>query len=74
MKRYILFLLGILYRITSYSAKPRYHFMLTRALFAVSENGWFVLGCKAFDAEVINKAISDEANYNAANHIAVNKF
>lgn len=36
-------------------------FMLTGASFAVAENGWFELGCKAFNVEAINKAVSGQA-------------
>lgn len=48
--------------------------MLTGASFAVSENGWFELSCKAFDAEAINKAVSGEAIYHTANRMATNTF
>jgi len=74
MKKTILFLLGLFCCFTSYSTEPNYHFMLTGASFAVAENGWFELSCKAFDAEAINKAISGEAIFDAANRMAVNTF
>jgi len=74
VKKTILFLLGILCSFASYSAVPKFHFMLTGASFAIAENGWFELSCKAFDAEAINKAISGEAIFDAANRMAANTF
>jgi len=74
MKKTILFLLGVVCSFASYSTEPKYHFMLSGASFAVAENGWFELSCKAFDAEAINKAISGEAVFDAANRMAANTF
>ncbi|HEY6914472.1 MAG TPA: DUF5040 domain-containing protein [Paludibacter sp.] len=74
MKKTFILLLGILCSVLSYPAAPKYHFMLTGASFAVPENGWFELSCKAFDAEPINKAISGEAIFDAANRMAANTF
>jgi len=74
MKKALFFLLGLLCSLASYSTDPKFHFLLTGASFAVPENGWFELSCKAFNAEAINKAISGEAIYNAANRMAINTF
>lgn len=74
MKKTILFLLGIMFSITSYSTNYKYHFMLTGASFGVPQNGWFELSCKAFDAEAINKAVSGEAIYHTAVRMATNTF
>jgi hypothetical protein len=74
MKKTFIFLLCLLCSFSSYPAAPKYHFLLTGASFAVPENGWFELSCKAFDAEAINKAISGEAIFDAANRMAANTF
>lgn len=74
MKKIYIFLLGLICSFSAFSAEPKYHFMLTGASFAVPENGWFELSCKAFDAEVINKAVSGEAIYHTANRMATNTF
>ncbi|NDW10171.1 DUF5040 domain-containing protein [Dysgonomonas sp. 520] len=42
-------------------AQTKHTFMLTGASFAVKENGWFELGCEAFDAKPINKSVSGQA-------------
>lgn len=74
MKKIILFTLGIFCSFASFSVDYKFHFMLTGASFAIAENGWFELSCKAFNAEAINKAISGEAIFDAANRMAANSF
>jgi hypothetical protein len=74
MKKIFIILLGLICSFSVFSAEPKYHFMLTGASFAVPENGWFELSCKAFDAEAINKAVSGEAIYHTANRMATNTF
>lgn len=74
MKKIYIILLGLICSFSVFSAEPKYHFMLTGASFAVSENGWFELSCKAFDAEAMNKAVSGEAIYHTANRMATNTF
>jgi len=74
MKKIYIFLLGLICSFSVFSAESKYHFMLTGASFAVPENGWFELSCKAFDAEAINKSVSGEAIYHTANRMATNTF
>lgn len=74
MNKTLLILLSLLYSLTGFSAEPKYHFMITGASFAVTQNGWFELSCKNFDAESINKAISGEAIYHTANRMSTNSF
>lgn len=74
MKKIHIILLGLICNFSAFSAEPEYHFMLTGASFAVPENGWFELSCKAFDAEAMNKAVSGEAIYHTANRMAANTF
>jgi len=50
--------------------KQQQYFMLAGASFAIPENSWFEMGCEAFDARSINKAVSGEA----ITHTAVAMF
>lgn len=68
----ILFLILFVSSICSFAQKKT--IMLTGASFGVSENGWFELGCKALDANVINKAVSGEAIYHTANRMYAGTF
>lgn len=74
MKKIISVIMGLILLSGSYATDYKYHFMLTGASFAVPENGWFELSCKAFNAEAINKAVSGEAIYHTANRMATNTF
>ena len=74
MKKIIFVQIWVLSLLNAVASDYKYHFMLTGASFAVSENGWFELSCKAFNAEPINKAISGEAIFDAANRMAANTF
>lgn len=67
MKRILLIfsisLLSVL--ILAQNAKQQY-FMLSGASFAIPENSWFEMGCDAFNARSINKAVSGQAIMGAA--------
>lgn len=60
MKRYLL-LIVLLCATVSIVAQKKFTFMLTGASFAVKENGWFELGCEAFEAQPLNKSVSGQA-------------
>lgn len=66
--KHILFIFSILLLSVlcfAQNGKQQY-FMLSGASFAIPENSWFEMGCDAFNARSINKAVSGDAIMDAA--------
>lgn len=73
MRRNLLLLI-LLFFTVGISAQEKHTFMLTGASFAVPANGWFELGCAAFDAKPLNKAVSGEAILQTASRMYKGTF
>ena len=54
--------------------KQQSFFMLSGASFAIPENTWFEMGCEAFGARSINKAVSGDAIMNTAVDMMAGKY
>lgn len=73
MRRNLLLLI-LLFLTGSIAAQEKHTFMLTGASFAVPANGWFELGCAAFDAKPLNKSVSGEAILQTASRMYKGTF
>lgn len=73
MRRNLLLLI-LLFSTVGIIAQEKHTFMLTGASFAVKENGWFELGCSAFDAKPLNKSVSGEAILQTASRMYKGTF
>jgi len=67
MKQILLILSFSLLSVLSFAqTNKQQYFMLSGASFAIPENSWFEMGCDAFNARSINKAVSGNAIMDAA--------
>ncbi len=66
---FLLLLIGVVSTSLAADTLTKYKILLTGASFAVSENGWFELGCERLNATPINRAIGGEAIASAANRM-----
>ncbi|MEA4935157.1 MAG: DUF5040 domain-containing protein [Paludibacter sp.] len=75
MKPFILAIIISLFSLVSKAEeKQQPFFMLSGASFAIPENTWFEMGCEAFGARSINKAVSGDAIMNTAVDMMAGKY
>lgn len=75
MKPFILAIILSLFSLVSRAEeKQQPFFMLSGASFAIPENTWFEMGCEAFGARSINKAVSGDAIMNTAVDMMAGKY